>query len=146
DSKIASAKRQRDKAQQDIDITKERLARMEVRAPSSGVIVYLPNLSQGWINAKPFKVGDQVGSGSAIAEIPDISKLALKGKLEEIDRGRSASGRMCGFKLIRFRKRTFRESWPRFRPSWSSRSTGLHRETFARWGVSSSPISGCGRG
>ena len=87
-SKIASLTRQRDKAQQDIDVTKQRLAKMELHAPSSGVVVYLPNYSQGWVNAKPFKVGDQVWAGSAIAELPDLSTLVMKGKLEEIDRGR----------------------------------------------------------
>ena len=91
-SKIASLTRQRDKAQQDIDVTKERLAKMEMRAPSGGVIVYLPNYSQGWMNAKPFAVGDQVWPGSGIAEIPDLSTLAMRGKLEEIDRGRISVG------------------------------------------------------
>lgn len=91
-SKIASLTRQRDKAQQDIDVTKERLSKMEMHAPSNGVIEYLNNYSQGWINAKPFKVGDQVWGGSAIAELPDLSTLAMKGKLEEIDRGRISTG------------------------------------------------------
>lgn len=91
-SKIASLTRQRDKAQQDIDVTKERLAKMELRAPANGVIIYLNNFSQGWINAKPFAVGDQVWAGSLIAELPDLSTLALKGKLDEIDRGRIAAG------------------------------------------------------
>ena len=92
DGKVASLTRQRDKAQQDIDITKERLAKMEMRAPSPGVVVYLNNYSSGWINAKPFKVGDQAWGGSGIAELPDLSTLALKGKLEEIDRGRITVG------------------------------------------------------
>ncbi len=91
-SKIASLTRQRDKAQQDIDVTKERLAKMEMHAPSSGVIVYLPNYSQGWMNAKPFAVGDQVWPGSGIAELPDLGTLAMRGKLEEIDRGRISTG------------------------------------------------------
>jgi HlyD family secretion protein len=91
-SKIASLTRQRDKAQADIDITKERLSQMEVRAPSNGVVIYFPNYSQGWINAKPFKAGDQVWPGSTIAELPDLTSLELKGKIEEIDRGRIAIG------------------------------------------------------
>jgi HlyD family secretion protein len=91
-SKIASLTRLRDKAQQDIDVTKERLAKMEMHAPSGGVIVYLPNFSQGWMNAKPFAIGDQVWPGSGIAEIPDLTTLAMRGKLEEIDRGRISTG------------------------------------------------------
>ncbi len=91
-SKIASLTRQRDKAQQDIDVTKERLAKMEMHAPSGGVIVYLPNYSQGWMNAKPFAVGDQVWPGSGIAELPDLGTLAMRGKLEETDHGRISAG------------------------------------------------------
>jgi multidrug efflux pump subunit AcrA (membrane-fusion protein) len=86
--KIGSATRLRDKAQQDIDVTNERLSRMEMHAPSNGVVIYVNNYSQGWINAKPFKVGDNVFPGTVVAEIPDLSTLQMKAKLEEIDRGR----------------------------------------------------------
>jgi HlyD family secretion protein len=89
--KIASATRLRDKAQQDIDVTNERLSTMEMHAPSNGVVVYTNNYSQGWINAKPFKVGDSVWPNSVVAEIPDLSTLEMKAKLEEIDRGRIAA-------------------------------------------------------
>ena len=91
-AKIASLGRVRDKAQAELDLTKERLAKMEVRAPNSGMIVYLPNYSQGWVNAKPFKVGDQVWPGAALAEIPDLNSLEMEGKIEEIDRGRVQAG------------------------------------------------------
>ncbi len=106
-SKIASQIRQRDKAQQDIDITRERIEKMEVRAPSSGVVIYLNNFSQGWMNAKPFKVGDQVWPGSLIAEIPDISSLAMKGKLEETDRGRIATGMEVRIQVDPFPEKNF---------------------------------------
>ena len=91
-SKIASTKSQRDKAKAEVDLTKERIAQTEVKAPAAGVINYLMNFSQGWLNAKPFKVGDNVWPGSAVAEIPDLTTLRLKGKAEEIDRGRMREG------------------------------------------------------
>ncbi len=50
--------------------------------------MYMQNYSQGWMNAKPFKVGDQVWPGGVVAEIPDLSTLEMEGKVEEIDRGR----------------------------------------------------------
>jgi HlyD family secretion protein len=86
--KIGSATRLRDKAKQDIELCNHRLEQMEMKAPSNGVVTYLSNFSQGWVNAKPFKVGDQVWPGSIIAELPDLSTLEMRGKLEEIDRGR----------------------------------------------------------
>jgi multidrug efflux pump subunit AcrA (membrane-fusion protein) len=91
-SKIASLTRARDHAQSDVDLTKRRLEQMEITAPLDGLIVYLPNYSAGWMNAKPFKVGDSVWQGASVAEIPDLDTLEMEGKIEEIDRGRITVG------------------------------------------------------
>ena len=88
EAKVSSLRRLRDKAAAEVELTKSRLERMQVTAPLTGVVVYLPNYSQGWMNAKPFKVGDQVWPGGVIAEIPDLSTLEMEGKVEEIDRGK----------------------------------------------------------
>jgi hypothetical protein len=53
---------------------------------------YLPNYSQGWQNAQPFKVGDHAVPGGVIAEIPDLSTLGMESKVDEVDRGRIAVG------------------------------------------------------
>lgn len=90
EAKIAALERARDKANDEVELTRYRLEQMEVRAPSNGVFHLLPNLSQGWMNAKPFKVGDQAWPGGALAEIPDLNTLEMEGKVEEIDRGRIA--------------------------------------------------------
>lgn len=105
--KIGSATRLRDKAQEEIDVTKDRLANMEMHAPSNGVVVYLNNNSQGWINAKPFKVGDSVWPGSVVGEIPDVSTLQMKAKLEETDRGRIAVGQDARILVDPFPEKTF---------------------------------------
>jgi multidrug efflux pump subunit AcrA (membrane-fusion protein) len=91
-ARIASLTRQRDKAKAEIELQQERLGQMEIKAPLTGVIVYLPNYTQGWMNAKPFSVGDQAWPGAALAEIPDLAMLEIEGKIEEIDRGRVAAG------------------------------------------------------
>ena len=62
-AKIASAARNRDHAQADVDLTKKRLSQMDLTAPLSGIVIYMPNHSQGWMNSKPFQVGDQVWGG-----------------------------------------------------------------------------------
>jgi multidrug efflux pump subunit AcrA (membrane-fusion protein) len=87
-AKVASMGRAQRAAQAEVDVTEYRLSQMELRAPIDGLIVFLENYSQGWMNAKPFKVGDQVWPGAAIAEVPDLLTLEMEGKLEEIDRGR----------------------------------------------------------
>jgi multidrug resistance efflux pump len=92
-SKIASLTRQRDQAKDDVELTKSRIARMEIRAPLTGLVSFASNNSQGWFNAKPFKVGDNVFAGMNLAEIPDMTSLVMDAKAEEIDRGRIAVGK-----------------------------------------------------
>jgi multidrug efflux pump subunit AcrA (membrane-fusion protein) len=87
-SKIASLTRQRDAAQADVDVMKSRLTQMELKSPVSGVLTLGFNYSQGWMNAKQFKVGDNVYSGMVLAELPDLSTLMMDAKVEETDRGR----------------------------------------------------------
>jgi len=89
-AKVASLTRQRDKAKADVDRWKRRLEHMELKAPMAGMLNFLPNYSQGWMNAKPFKVGDQVWPGGVLAEIPALESIELEGKIEEIDRGQIA--------------------------------------------------------
>jgi multidrug efflux pump subunit AcrA (membrane-fusion protein) len=87
-SRIASLTRQRDQAQADVDITKARIGQMELKAPISGILTLGSNYAQGWMNAKPFKVGDNVYSGMVLADMPDLSTLQFDAKVEETDRGR----------------------------------------------------------
>jgi HlyD family secretion protein len=91
-SKIASLTRQRDQAKADVDLTKSRIAQMEIRSPLTGLVTFASNNSQGWFNAKPFKVGDNVFAGMNLAEIPDMTSLLMDAKAEEIDRGHIAAG------------------------------------------------------
>ena len=91
-SKIASLTRLRDQAASDVDLTKTRIAQMVIQAPISGYPAFSPNYSQGWMNAKPFKVGDNVYAGMSLAEIPDLNTLEMDAKVEEIDRGRIEVG------------------------------------------------------
>jgi multidrug efflux pump subunit AcrA (membrane-fusion protein) len=87
-SQIASLTRQRDQAQADVDLTQSRIAQMELKAPISGMVIWGFNYSQGWMNAKPFKVGDNVFAGMVLADMPDLSTLMMDAKVEETDRGR----------------------------------------------------------
>jgi HlyD family secretion protein len=78
-SKVASLTRARDKAKDEVELTQYRLQQMELRAPITGVINFLPNYSQGWMNAKPFKTGDQAWPGGGLAEIPDLATIEMEG-------------------------------------------------------------------
>jgi len=91
-SKIASLTRLRDQAASDVDLTKTRISQMVIKARIPGYVVFSPNYSQGWMNAKPFKVGDNVFAGMQLAEMPDLETLQMDAKVEEIDRGRIGVG------------------------------------------------------
>jgi multidrug efflux pump subunit AcrA (membrane-fusion protein) len=92
DAKIASQKRLRDQAQAELDLVKRRLAQIQVTTPIAGMATYLPNTTQGWMNAQNYKVGDHAYPGASIAEIPDLNTLEMESKIEEEDRGRIAVG------------------------------------------------------
>ena len=92
EAKIAALERGRDTAKRQVELTEDHLAMMELKSPLDGVINYLPNYSQGWMNAQPFKVGDHAVPGGALAEIPDLSTLEMESKVDEADRGRIAVG------------------------------------------------------
>ena len=106
-SNIASLESQRNKARDEVELTRSRLAKMELKRPPAGVVNLLVNQSQGWFNAKPFKVGDSVWPGVGIAEIPDLASLRLKGKAEEIDRGRMVVAQAARVVLDPFPEKTF---------------------------------------
>jgi multidrug efflux pump subunit AcrA (membrane-fusion protein) len=107
ESKISSIRSQVEKNQAEVDLTNKRLSQMELRSPSNGVVNFMMNYSQGWMNAKPFKVGDSAWPGSAIAEIPDLSSLSMKARVEETDRGRIRPGQEARVHLDPFPEKVF---------------------------------------
>lgn len=115
-SKIGAAVSQLNKAQAEVDLIRDRVSRTEIRAPGSGIITYSMNNSQGWMNAKPFKVGDNVWPGSAVAEIPKMESMRLKGKAEEIDRGRMKAGQDVRVTLDPFPEKAFTGKLDRISP------------------------------
>jgi multidrug efflux pump subunit AcrA (membrane-fusion protein) len=89
-SRIASLTRVRDQAKADVDITRARIAQMEIKSPLDGILTLNSNYQMGGLDAKPYKIGDNVWAGMVLGEIPDLSTLEIEGKIEEIDRGRIA--------------------------------------------------------
>jgi HlyD family secretion protein len=106
EAKIASLKRLRDAAQTQVDLTQHRLSLMELKSPTDGVINYLRNYSQGWMNAQNFKVGDHAWPGGALANIPDLSTLQMESKVDEVDRGRINAGDMVLVRVDAFPEKT----------------------------------------
>jgi len=92
EAKMASLTRLRDQEKDELELANQQVVLMEVKTPASGVVTYLSNTSQGWMNAQPFKVGDHAFPGAAIAEVPDLKSIRVAAKVEEMDRGLIALG------------------------------------------------------
>ena len=92
EAKKASLTRLRDQEQTELDIANRQLAAMEVKTPSAGVVSYLNNTSQGWLNAQPYKVGDRAWPGAVIALVPDLATIRVAAKVDEVDRGQITVG------------------------------------------------------
>jgi HlyD family secretion protein len=93
-SKMASLARQRDQIQTDVEITRNRIAQMELKAPGSGLLLFNLNYSGAITSAeaRPYKIGDTVGANMSLGQIPDLNTLEMDAKLEESDRGRIQAG------------------------------------------------------
>jgi HlyD family secretion protein len=87
---IAQKEKKRDKALFDVRLTEHQIQSLTIHAPSDGVVTVLPNYRavQWGPNAPDFREGDRVWSGSAIAELPDLSSIRFESRLEEADRGK----------------------------------------------------------
>ncbi len=88
-------KEKKDKTVRDMDLAKSYMGKMVMRAPSDGIVNVLPNFRSGGSfgqSPPPFKEGDRVWTGAAIAEIPDLSEMRMELKLEEVDRGKLKLG------------------------------------------------------
>jgi RND family efflux transporter MFP subunit len=86
---------QRDKTVRDLDLAKSYLSKMVMRAPNDGIVNILPNFRSGGSFGSlppPFKEGDRVWTGAAIAEIPDLTEMRVELRLEEVDRGKVKLG------------------------------------------------------
>jgi hypothetical protein len=87
---MASLTRQLEQTRADVELTTSRIAQMELKAPISGLLALNTNCSGAVLisDCKPYKVGDNVSSGMALGQIPDLATLEMDVSLEEVDRGR----------------------------------------------------------
>jgi len=95
DSDLARVDQRKTKAVADLNLAAGYLTMMQLRAPADGYVNVLPNFrSQGNFGrtTPPFKEGDNVWTGAAIAEIPELSQMYVDLSLEEVDRGKLQMG------------------------------------------------------
>lgn len=96
DADMSQRKQGYDNAVKNLKISQSYMDMMQIKAPVDGVVNVLTNFrSQGTFGragAPPFKEGDNVWTGAALLEIPDLSSMYIDLKLDEVDRGKIALG------------------------------------------------------
>lgn len=99
---LSRLNQQKDKAVRDLDKAQSYLSLMQIRAPIDGIVNILPNQrSNGSFgnNNPPYKEGDSVWTGAAIAEIPDLSSMRIELNLDEVDRGKLKLGQKVNVRV-----------------------------------------------
>lgn len=106
-AELNQVREKRKKAVGDVGLAKTNLQRLTIRSPISGFLNLLPNwsASTGWQSAPEFKAGDRAWPGASVAEIPDLTSLAIELNIEETDRGRIALGQPVRIKMDAFADR-----------------------------------------
>ena len=91
---LSNKRRRREKALFDLKRAEAGLSRLQVNAPTDGMVNILPNYRSGsmWGGEVEFREGDRAWPGASILELPDLSEVYLEARLEEADRGRLAVG------------------------------------------------------
>ena len=96
---LSSKLRKREKALFDLKRAEDGLEKLQLKAPTDGVVNVLPNYRSGnMMGASPeFRQGDRAWAGAAILELPDLSSVHLLARLDESDRSRlqGRAGRVC---------------------------------------------------
>ena len=98
---LSSKVRKREKAIFDLRRAEDGLERLQVKAPTDGVVNVLPNYRSGSImgSSPEFRQGDRAWAGAAILELPDLSSVHLLARLDESDRSRLEAGQAASVRI-----------------------------------------------
>ncbi|MCD4653956.1 efflux RND transporter periplasmic adaptor subunit [bacterium] len=97
---VTSAKIDVEKILVEFERVEDNLANAVIKAPESGMVLYKMIWKGG--QREKVAVGDQVGPWQAFLEIPDLSKLEVMTKVDEIDISRLAEGQKATISLDAF--------------------------------------------
>jgi RND family efflux transporter MFP subunit len=78
--------------------------RLDVHAPSSGLLVYNNN----WTTGRKFAKGDQIYSAQALGSLPDLSEMQAVIQVNEVDISKVKEGQSVDIRLDAFPDKTFK--------------------------------------
>jgi multidrug efflux pump subunit AcrA (membrane-fusion protein) len=98
---LAAKLRKREKATFDLRRAEDGLERLQLKAPSDGVVNVLPNYRAGSMmgSSPEFRQGDRAWAGANILELPDLSSVHLLARLDESDRSRLQAGQAATVRI-----------------------------------------------
>jgi len=98
---LSSKLRKREKAQFDLRRAEDGLERLQLKAPTDGVVNVLPNYRSGSMmgSSPEFRQGDRAWAGAQILELPDLSSVHLLARLDESDRSRLQAGQAASVRI-----------------------------------------------
>jgi hypothetical protein len=94
DSELRSLRNQRDRARGRVEALQAAIAKMTVKAPQDGIVVYRTN----WRDEKK-KVGDSMWFGETVLALPDLTAMRADGFVDEADGGGVAAGQKVTIRL-----------------------------------------------
>jgi len=92
---LAGTIRRREKARADLEQAEKNLAALNLVSTADGMLAIMPNSRArtsvlGGGSTPPFKEGDRLWAGAAIAEVPDLTTIQAVAPVYEADRGKVA--------------------------------------------------------
>ncbi len=94
ESELRSLRNQRDRARGRVEALQAAIAKMTVKAPQDGIVVYRTN----WRDEKK-KVGDSMWFGETVLALPDLTAMRADGFVDEADGGGVAAGQKVTLRL-----------------------------------------------
>jgi len=91
---LRSLRNQRDRSRGRVEALQAAIAKMTVKAPQDGIVVYRTN----WRDEKK-KVGDSMWFGETVLALPDLTEMRADGLVDEADGGPVASGQKVTIRL-----------------------------------------------
>ncbi len=100
------------KAENQASTAKRNIEQMVVRAHTEGYVAIRPNMYTTFyftrgMSVPFFRVGDRIGPGVVIAEIPDLKHWEISAAIGELDRGHLAAGQSVSVRVVALPFRRF---------------------------------------
>ncbi len=113
EAQARARQQKREREQGNAALLERQVQALTVRAPSAGSVNLLPNFMarNAFAGQTPeFRQGDQAWPGASIAELPDLSQVRLRSRIDEADRGRVEVGQTAVVRVDALPDREFAAS------------------------------------